>query len=151
MIKFIDIEEIPDEKLFEEIKLFAVSIFGRADFAKFKKRIFEAKDLLINLASVDEKIVGFKVGYQLDSTIFYSWIGGVDEDYRNQKIAQELMKRQHDWCIEKGYKIVQTKTKNSFKPMLILNIKNGFDIVDVYRKSNDELRIVLEKDLMKNL
>jgi hypothetical protein len=60
------------------------------------------------------------------------------------------MKRQHDWCIEKGYKIVQTKTTNFFKPMLILNIKNGFDITDVYRKSNGELKIVLEKDLTKS-
>jgi hypothetical protein len=57
------------------------------------------------------------------------------------------MKRQHSRCATRGYKIVQTKTKNSFKPMLILNIKSGFDITAVYRDSRNELKIVLEKDL----
>lgn len=83
-------------------------------------------------------IVGFKIDYQISPETFYRWIGGVDEKYRKSGIAQELMKRQHSRVAKKGYEIIQTKTKNSFKPMLVLNIKNGFDIVDVYRNSNDE-------------
>lgn len=150
MIEYKKIEGIPDEKTFEKIKLFYAKIFEKVDLEKLEKRFSEAKDLLINLALDNEKIVGFKVGYQIDSRKFYSWLGGVDENYRNQKIAQELMKRQHDWCVKKAYQIVQTKTKNCFKPMLILNIKNGFDIVDVCRNSRNELKIVLEKDLTKN-
>lgn len=150
MIEFTNIEGIPDEKTFEKIKLFYAAIFEKVDLKKLEKRFSDAKDLLINLALDNEKIVGFKVGYQIDSMKFYSWLGGVDENYRNQKIAHELMKHQHDWCVAKSYQIVQTKTKNCFRPMLILNIKNGFDIVDVCRNSRNELKIVLEKDLTKN-
>ena len=46
-----------------------------------------------------------------------------------------------------GFKKVRTKTKNKFKSMLLLNIKTGFDIVDTYMGADDELRIILEKDL----
>jgi hypothetical protein len=35
----------------------------------------------------------------------------------------------------------------TFKPMLILNIKNGFDIVEVYSDKFGETKIVLEKSL----
>ena len=129
---------------------FCLNIFGTFDSEKLEKRFSQAKDLLINLAFDGEKLVGFKVGYQIDRAKFYSWLGGVDKNYRKNGIAQELMKRQHNWCVEKGYKIVQTKTKNSSKPMLILNIKNGFDIVGVYRNLRNELKIVLEKDLIKD-
>lgn len=147
MIRFSEIEGTPDKNILEEIKEFSVLIFDKIDSTKFEKRLSESKDLLTNLAVEKDKIVGFKIGYQIAPKKFYSWIGGVDKSYRKSGIARELMLRQHDWCIKNEYKIVQTKTKNSFKQMLILNIKNGFDIVAVYRNSRNELKIVLEKDL----
>lgn len=147
MIEFSEIQGIPDKTTFAKIKKFYATIFGKVDFEKVEKRIYQANDLLINLALDDKKIVGFKIGYKLDSAKFYSWVGGVDNNFQKRGIAQELMKRQHDWCIKKGYKVIQTKTRNSFKPMLILNIKSGFDIIDVYRDSRNELKIVLEKKL----
>jgi predicted GNAT superfamily acetyltransferase len=149
VIEYKKIERIPGDEVFEKIKQFCLNIFSAFDSEKLERRFGEAKHLLINLAFDGEKLVGFKVGYQIDPTKFYSWLGGVDENYRKCGIAQELMKRQHDWCVEKSYKVVQTKTKNSFKPMLILNIKNGFDIVGVYHNSRNELKIVLEKTLSK--
>jgi hypothetical protein len=57
------------------------------------------------------------------------------------------MKQQHDWCKKHGFLKVVTKTKNTFKPMLILNIKNGFDVVEIYLDKKNERKIVLEKIL----
>ena len=105
-----------------------------------------AEKLFTVLAFSDDEIVGFKIGYWLDAVKFYSWVGGVKREFREQGIAQELMNRQHSWCRKNGFQIVQTKTKNCFKPMLILNIKNGFDVIEVYREK-DETKIVLEKEL----
>lgn len=150
MIEYLEIEGKPDEESFEKLIEFHASIFGEIDVEKFEIRIAEAEDLLTILAMEKGRIVGCKIGYKIAPEKFYSWIGGVDKNYRNKKIAHELMKRQHSRCIEKGCKIVQTKTKNSFKPMLILNLKSGFDITNVYRNSRNELKIVLEKDLMKS-
>ena len=147
MIEYLEIEGKLDEDLFRRNAEFYVSLFGKFDVGEFAKRTAEAEDLFTIMALENGKIIGCKLGYKLAPEKFYSWLGGVDENYRNQKIAHELMKRQHSRCGEKGYRIVRTKTKNSFKPMLILNIKSGFDITAVEHNSRNELKIVLEKDL----
>jgi len=149
MIEFTEIEGKPDLKTLAEIEKFYVSIFEHVEPGKFAKRISEAVNLLTILALHQNKIVGFKIGYQSAPKEFYSWVGGVDENYRNRGIAAELMRKQHLWCRKNWFKLIRTKTRNKFKSMLILNIKHGFDIIDVYSDINNELKIVLEKHLDK--
>ena len=145
-MEFEEIEGTPDVDTIERLAKFYESVFGTAELDKFEERIFAAPHLLTVVAFDCGSIVGFKIGYQIAPKKFYSWIGGVDKNFREQGIGAELMKRQHEWCVKNGFEVVQTKTKNCFKSMLILNLKNGFDIVEVYR-DKDELRIVLEKNL----
>lgn len=147
MITFEEIEGIQNSQILEKIAEFFQEIFSNTDLEKFHSRINSADNLFTVLAFSDGEIVGFKLGYQIDPQKFYSWIGGVKSEFRKLGIANELMYRQHDWCRKKGFKIVQTKTKNSFKPMLILNIKNGFDIIELQRTDRNEIKIVLEKSL----
>ena len=146
-IEYQEIEGIPNPKVLENIAEFYQSIFAVTDSEKLYNRINSAENLFTVLAISDGEIVGFKLGYQIDSQKFYSWLGGVKSEFRKLGIAQELMNRQHSWCKKKGFKVVQTKTKNSFKPMLILNIKNGFDIIELQRNERNEIKIVLEKSL----
>ncbi|WP_218197355.1 hypothetical protein, partial [Pseudomonas sp. 2995-1] len=47
---------------------------------------------------------------------------------------------------EKGYSVVQTKTMNKWRNMLILNIKHGFDIIETTIDDNGLHKIVMEKD-----
>ena len=147
MIRFVDIQEKPEAQLTKEILTFYASIFEKTDAQKFDERISKAVDLLINLAFYENRIVGFKIGYKIEPKKFYSWVGGVDRNFRGRGIAAELMRRQHDWCVRKGFETIRTKTKNCFKSMLILNIKNGFDIIEVYKSAQNELKLVLEKPL----
>lgn len=106
----------------------------------------DKKDPLLLIAEVDGQAVGYKLGYQLDSETFYSWLGGVLPSYRGLGIATDLMNAQHEWCQQKGYKKVQTKTSNQFPEMLTLNVKAGFKIVGTKNSSKDgELRIIMEK------
>lgn len=148
MFEFLAIEGKPDQSTLPQIKAFYAALFESAEFAEFERRISEVENLLTILAFHRKKIIGFKLGYRLTPKKFYSWLGGVDNRFRRRGIAGELMKRQHNLCKCKNYEIVLTKTKNSFKPMLILNIKNGFDIVEVYRDQQKELKIVMEKHLI---
>lgn len=67
-------------------------------------------NLLVVFAKIKTQVVGYKIGYELDDYIFYSWLGGVDENYRNRGIASKLMEMQHEILREKGYRIVRTKT-----------------------------------------
>ncbi len=91
--------------------------------------------------------VGFKIGFESTADCFYSWLGAVIPEYRGLGIATELMKTQHVWCRSKGYKKVQTKSQNRFKNMVILNLNNGFDIVDTQPSNEGGLKILMEKAL----
>mgnify|MGYP005698386127 CR=1 FL=1 len=103
-------------------------------------------NLLILMAYQSEKIVGYKIGFELSSRIFYSWIGGVHPEFRSLGIAKKLMETQHHLIPRLGHKCVRTYTENKYKEMLILNIKSGFDIIGVYKSDHDDKQtIMLEK------
>ena len=59
-----------------------------------------------------------------------------------------LMEMQHQYLKENGYGVVQTKTMNKWCNMLVLNIKNGFDVIDTYTNDKGLHKIVLEKKLL---
>lgn len=102
---------------------------------------------LLQVAHTDGKVLGFKLGYEEKPDRFYSWLGAVDPSARKQGVGHALMEAQHDWCKKQGYKKVQTRTKNSWRDMLILNLKCGFDVIGTYTDDKGDPKIILEKKL----
>ncbi|MFD1851292.1 GNAT family N-acetyltransferase [Oceanobacillus bengalensis] len=137
---------IPDVDVLNGILELHKDIFGTSD--DLINKMSSKPQLLIITAMEGKKVIGFKIGYEIDHSSFYSWLGGVDTYYRNQAIATMLMEKQHQYLKEKGYKIVQTKTMNKWRNMLILNIKNGFDVVDTYTDEKGLHKILLQKNLL---
>lgn len=121
-------------------------IFGTTD--DLINKIANKPKLLVVTAMNGTKVIGYKIGYELDNNKFYSWLGGVDRNYRKHGIASELMKKQHEYLKENGYSVVQTKTMNKWRDMLVLNIKNGFDVIDTYIDEKGLYKIILEKKLL---
>lgn len=109
------------------------------------KRIAEATNLFVVAGFDGNNLAGFKMGYQTSPEDFYSWLGAVVREYRKQGIGSELMQRQHEWCKQQGYKRITTRTTNQWRNMLILNLRHGFDIVNVVLNDYGEERIVLVK------
>ncbi|MEH7884286.1 GNAT family N-acetyltransferase [Bacillus sp. JJ1609] len=136
---------IPEDDILEGICKLHREIFGQSDhlITQMKRK----SQLLFNLSLNGRKVIGYKIGYPLDEEKFYSWIGGVDPAYRTQGIASMLMEKQHTHLRANGFKVVQTKTKNKWRSMLILNIKNGFNIIGTYTDDEGEPKIILEKRL----
>lgn len=97
------------------------------------------------LAYDGDKLVGFKMGFARDNERFYSWSGGVLPEYQNLGVATSLMILQHDWCKQKGFKKIETRTLNKFVDMLRLNLKFGFQIAGTLSSSGDKLKIIMEK------
>ena len=120
-------------------------IFGLDD--DLINKMVSKPPLLAIIAMEGSKVIGYKIGYPLNSETFYSWLGGVDPNYRNLGIASILMEKQHTHLRDNGYKFVQTKTMNKWRNMLILDIKHGFDIIETYTDENGLHKIVLEKKL----
>jgi ribosomal protein S18 acetylase RimI-like enzyme len=146
VINYIKFNEMPEIEVLDGIIELHTSIFGEPD--DLAGRMKEKPKLRIDAAIDGKKVVGYKIGKALNREQFYSWLGGVDADYRNQGIASKLMEQQHLYITESGYKAVQTHTKNKWRSMLILNIKHGFDIIGTYTDNEGEPKIILEKKLV---
>jgi len=104
---------------------------------KLQSRLKDRKSLLL-IASVNEKLVGYKLGYALNEHQFYSWLGGVIPAYRKQSIARKLLNAQEAWAIEHSYKQVLVKSMNCFPAMLTMLINNGYQITG-YENNGDAL------------
>ncbi len=138
-----------DDDLLEVLLTLEQSIFENPyTREKFRRKISDKVNLLVMVYFDNEIPCAFKIGFELSSEIFYSWIGGVVPHYRKRGLALELMKKQHDLASQMGYKIIRTQTENKFKAMLIFNLKYGFDIVGISKSDSDGRQIIiLEKDL----
>ncbi|MBN8202168.1 GNAT family N-acetyltransferase [Bacillus sp. NTK034] len=144
-MKFTLFNSIPDAETLKGILELHKTIFGESDHLVSKMK---SKPQLLVLTAMDgEKVIGYKMGYAIDQGTFYSWLGGVDPDYRKDGIASMLMEKQHEYLKETGYKVVKTKTMNKWRSMLILNIKHGFDVIETYTDEKGLHKIILQKRL----
>lgn len=141
------VQGYPNAGQLKKITTIYKSLFSDADINFFIKRLNDNPKTFLILAYKNEILIGFKIGYPYSSDTFYSWIGGVLPEYRNQKIATVLLNLMEDYAIKSEFKKLRTKSMNQFKPMMILNLKNGFDIVKVYTNTIGQTKIVFEKKL----
>lgn len=112
-----------------------------------EQKLINKPNLLIILAVENERVVGFKLGYEHPDGVFYSLLGGVHPDFQQRGIAATCMQRQHTWCKEQGYERVRTYGRNEKRAMLIVNLKEGFDIVKTFVDDKSRHKIVFEKKL----
>ena len=96
--------------------------------ATYESRL-QAKHLI--LIAEHNGPVGFKVGYELNDSTFYSWMGGVMPSARKKGIAAALLQTQEQWVRERGYRQIEVKTRNRHRNMLLLLISRGYLISDV--------------------
>jgi len=141
---------VPDQHVLDALLDVYQQLFEDAKLDFFIERVQNKKDLIIVLCYDQNTLAGFKLGYRYDENTFYSWVGGVLSCFRKQGIAQKLMEHQHMYAKEKGYQKVRTKSMNRFKPMMILNLKNGFEIVKVYTNDSGQTKIIFEKNIKKS-
>ena len=95
------------------------------------------------------EIIGFKAGYEREQDgSFYSWIGGVRPEWRQQGIAHDLLQGLETWARAQGYTSLRFKTLNRHRNMLHFAISQGFNIVGFVPKDKiAEHRIWFEKKL----
>ncbi len=135
------------EREIQTIGLLMQGAFGEWDPSWFLNKFKSQSRNFLLIAIVDEKPVAFKLGFELSSSEFYSWLGGVLPDYRGLGIAQDLMKRQHEWCLKKDYQVVKTKSQNRFKEMILLNLRCGFEICGFENSGPEGPKILFSKKL----
>ncbi|MBM4072131.1 MAG: GNAT family N-acetyltransferase [Planctomycetes bacterium] len=130
-----------------------VSIFNQIirpprDVDTFERRFRGRYNVLQLVARVDDRPVGFFLGFELKPTVFFAWFYGVLPDYRRQGIASQLMDAVHAWARQNEYESIRFECHNQHRPMLHLAIALGYDIVGIRWDSDrgDNL-VIFEKVL----
>ncbi len=122
---------------------------GDFDYPGMVEKINGRKFLSLVYILNDEPI-GFKLGYELNSNEFYSWLGGVVPNHRGNGVAKKLLLKQESWVRENGYSTIRVKSMNDFPEMLCMLISNGYKINDVSNKeSPEELKIHFYKNFYR--
>lgn len=113
--------------------------------ADIKLRLADKRHLLL-IAYYNGEPIGYKLGYALNDTTFYSWLGAVVPEHRGQGLAQKMLFQQESWLQQHGFTAVQVKTMNRFRAMLAMLVKNNYAIIDLEKApSFQDYKIRFEK------
>ena len=128
----------------EQINEFA----QKESVASLTQRLSGKKSLIL-VAEEAGVLLGFKIGYELESNTFYSWFGGVSPLARNKGVAQGQLDVQEQWVKQQGYQQLKVKSRNQFPAMLRLLLRNGYQIEKLEEKEDiREHRIHFVKQLL---
>ena len=145
-LRFTQLFDQQASKALAEVNTLAEIAFGQHDARDCAWRFENMPALSLFLAWQDDTLIGFKAGYAVTSTRYYSWLGGVHPAYRQQGIAHQLMLAQHAWLAEQGFKRVETETSQTNHAMCQLNEQCGFVMIGT-RFDENRPRIIFRKSL----
>ena len=118
------------------------------DAGFFQRRLLGRYNELIMIAHVDDRPVGFFIGFELKPGTFFEWLYGVLPDYRRAGIASQLMDAAHAWAREHGYHASRMECHNHHRPMLHLAIARNFDVLGIrWDPDHQENLVIFEKHL----
>ena len=119
-----------------------------ADF--FKRRFMGRYNILTLLAKMDDKPVGFWVGFELKPQMFYHWLGGVVADIRRHGVARQLHEAQCAWAKDHGYEYVRCECMNHQREFVHFAVTMGYDIVGIrWDSTHADNLVVFEKTLIE--
>ncbi len=120
------------------------------DIETFRRRYRGRYNILQLIARVDNRPVGFFLGFELKPTVFFAWFYGVHPDWRRQGIASQLMDAVHSWAVQQGYESIRFECHNQHRPMLHLAIALGYDIVGIRWDPDRGENLVLFEKVLTN-
>jgi GNAT superfamily N-acetyltransferase len=120
------------------------------DEAFFTRRLQYRHNSLILVAELENNPVGFSIGYELRPSTFYSWLSGVLPDARRLGVASQLLAAENSWAKDRGYEMARYECLNRHKPMLLLAIHSGYEIIGIrYDSRLAGNLVVFEKHLQE--
>lgn len=140
----------------DEVKLpVAVELYNgmfrpRREPDYFKRRFLGRYNSLTLLAHLDEKPVGFWIGFELKPGMFYHWLGGVLVDYRRAGVGRQLLEAQAAWAKDHGYETIRCECLNHQREFIHFAIETGFDICGLrWDSTHADNLIVFERNLVE--
>jgi GNAT superfamily N-acetyltransferase len=118
------------------------------ELESFRRRFTGRYNVLMLVARLDNKPVGFFIGFELKPAVFFAWFYGVVPEARRQGIASQLMDAVHSWATQHEYESIRFECHNKHRPMLHLAIERGYDIVGMrWDPDRGDNLVIFEKSL----
>ena len=125
------IDIVGPEELPAIVKLYNQIFRPARDLESFQRRYLGRHNVLQMVARIDDRPVGFSLGFELKPCVFFSWFYGVLPQFRRQGIASQLMDAVHGWAQLNDYESIRFECHNQHRPMLHLGIAKEYDIVGI--------------------
>ncbi len=124
-------------------------VFSPPEDAEFFERRFQGRyNVTSMVAMLDDRHVGFIIGFELMPSTFFCWMCGVIPDFRRSGISTQLIQAQQAFAVERNYSIIRFECNNQHRPMLHVAITEGYDLVGIRWDTNSSNNVVIfEKDL----
>jgi predicted GNAT superfamily acetyltransferase len=116
-----------DPDLLREVTALARAVFDEPRL-ELAWRLSVMPNATAVLARDGGRLVGFKLGYAMTESKYYSWLGGVHLAVRGSGVARQLMRRQHHWLKAMGCSHVETATDQDNVAMARINLQEGFAV-----------------------
>jgi GNAT superfamily N-acetyltransferase len=113
------------------VKLYNQIFRPGRDLESFHRRFMGRYNVLQLIARIEDRPVGFFLGFELKPTVYFAWFYGVLPDLRRQGIASQLMEAVHSWAKQNDYESIRFECHNQHRPMLHLAIAQHYDIVGI--------------------
>ena len=119
------------------------------DLESFRRRFQGRYNGLRMIARIQDKPVGFFLGFELKPTTFFAWFYGVLPDFRRAGIATQLMEAVHAWAREHEYESVRLECHNSARSMLHLAIALDYIVAGIrWDPDRGDNLVIFEKTLI---
>ena len=95
------------------------------------------------VARIDDRPIGFSLGFELKPGVFFSWFFGVLPEYRRQSIASQTDGSCPQLARLNDYDSIRFECHNQHRPMLHLAIAQEYDIVGIRWDPDRNANLVL--------
>lgn len=114
----------------------------------FERRYLGRHNVVQMVARMDERAVGFLLGFELKPRVFFLWFIGVLSAHRRQGVASQLLEALLAWCREHDYEDVRCECFNVQRQMLHFLIEAEFDIIGLrYDHDHSDNLVLMQKGL----
>ena len=141
---------IADDKLLgQAIELYNQCFRPRHEVDFFKRRFMGRYNALTLLARMDEKPVGFWIGFELKPGMYYHWLGAIVPELRRHGVGRQLQEAQQSWARDHGYEYIRCEALNHQREFIHFALDLGYDIVGVrWDSTHADNMVVFEKNIL---
>ncbi len=144
-----DIIIADDKLLYQAVELHNAIFRPKREQDFFKRRFMGRYNALTLIARVQDRPVGFWIGFELKPGMFYHWLGAVLHDFRRQGVGRQLHEAQQAWARDHGYEYTRCEAMNHQREFIHFGLAMGFDIVGVrWDSTHADNLVVFEKNLV---